>query len=490
MLFNGYLFWAFFAIVLVVYRVLPWRGQNAWLLVASYVFYGSWDWRFLSLIWLSTAVDYLVAQQIDASDDERQRRRWLGVSMATNLGLLGIFKYYDFFVVELASLGETAGMTMPLALLKVALPVGISFYTFQTMSYTIDVYRRRIQPSHDLLTFALYVCYFPQLVAGPIERFERLMPQLEKPRKFGPGNFQEGLYHVLIGLMKKIVIADNMAPIVDAVFNASASDVTGPECLVATYGFAFQIYGDFSGYSSIAQGISKWLGIDLMFNFRMPYFASSPSDFWQRWHISLSRWLRDYLYIPLGGNRLGKFATYRNLMLTMILGGLWHGAAMTFVAWGLFHGFILCLYRPLEEKLQQWNRRGKIAKLFAVVVMFHLVCFSWLLFRADSMDQAMAMVHLMFFDAAGWEASLRGIGLGGSAGTAPVGGMFFWSALAMIGFFTGPMLVYEWWVERKGKMLSLLSVWWPWRAAIYAYFVGMIWFFPPPTASVFIYFQF
>lgn len=480
MLFNGYLFWAFFAIVLIVYRWLPHRPQNAWLLMASYVFYGTWDWRFLSLIFLSTAVDYLVANWLDRSDDPGARRRWLSVSMITNLGLLGVFKYYDFFITELVALGEMAGISMPTPLLSIALPVGISFYTFQTMSYTIDVYRRRIKPSSDLLNFALYVCYFPQLVAGPIERFDRLMPQIENPRRDSPGCFQEGLYHVLVGLMKKIVIADNMAPIVDAVFNAPPGEITGPEGLIAVYAFAFQIYGDFSGYSSIAQGVSKWLGIDLMFNFRMPYFATSPSDFWRRWHISLSQWLRDYLYIPLGGNRSGEWGTYRNLMLTMILGGLWHGAAMTFIAWGLFHGLILCLYRPIERPLQAIVSNHAVARWIAIAVMFHLVCFSWLLFRAQSIEQAVAISRLMFTDVVGWSSLTRG------TSASPL----FWSAIAMIGFFVGPMMAFEWWVERGGKMLRLLTTPWPVQAVIYAYFVTMMWFFPPPTASVFIYFQF
>ena len=480
MLFNSYLFWAFLAIVLVVYRLLPHRGQNVWLLLASYVFYGLWDWRFLTLIWLSTAVDFIVAQKVVSSQEIAERRWWLWLSMSTNLGLLGVFKYYDFFVTELAALAELAGFTVPIQLINVALPVGISFYTFQTMSYTIDVYRDHVKPTRDLLDFALYVCYFPQLVAGPIERFERLMPQIANKRRVTSADFQEGLYHILIGLMKKIVIADNMAPIVNAVFNAPASEVTGPQCMIAVYAFAFQIYGDFSGYSSIAQGVSKWMGIDLMFNFRMPYFSITPSDFWRRWHISLSQWLRDYLYIPLGGNRGSRLFTYKNLMLTMILGGLWHGAALTFIAWGLFHGLILCLYRPIEQTLQILIARSLFVRIVATFVMFHLVCFSWLLFRAESLTQAMAMMQLMTQDTSGWTGAVS------SFSAAPL----FWSSSALIGFYAGPLIVYELWVEQRGRMLGLLTTAWPIRAGVYAYFVLMMWFFPPPTASVFIYFQF
>lgn len=488
MLFNGYLFWAFFAVVLAVYRWLPHRGQNVWLLLASYVFYGTWDWRFLSLIWISTIVDFVVAKQVDSVAGDVRKRRWLWLSMATNLGLLGVFKYFDFFITELSELTQMIGLEISLPLLRIALPVGISFYTFQTMSYTIDVYRKRIKPSDNLLDFALYVCYFPQLVAGPIERFDRLMPQIENPRTIGPGHFREGLYHVLIGLMKKIVIADNMAPIVDSVFNSPTSDATGPECLIAVYAFAFQIYGDFSGYSSIAQGVSKWLGIDLMFNFRMPYFATTPSDFWRRWHISLSQWLRDYLYIPLGGNRSGFWGTYRNLMLTMVLGGLWHGAAMTFVAWGFFHGLILCLFRPIERSLQSVVATNWLVRLAAIAFMFHLVCFSWLLFRAESLTQAAAMTQAMVTDTTGWSDALS-LPLANEDGAEDSPSLFL-PGIAMIAFFVGPTLLYEAWVQRRGNMLALLEIAWPIRACVYLYFSMMMLVFPPAAASVFIYFQF
>ncbi len=329
MLFNSYCFWLFFLVVFVLYAGLNHKWQNRLLLVASYIFYGAWDWRFLSLIWISTVVDFFVALKIDehrhSSNHERQKKLWLIVSLCTNLGLLGFFKYCGFFVEEMGQLMDWLGVPLSLPSLSIVLPVGISFYTFQTMSYTIDVYRDQIRPVRDFEGFALYVAFFPQLVAGPIERSTHLMPQIIKPRQLTSDGYIEGLYLVLLGMFKKVVIADNMAIIVNAVFQSPVSQLSGLECLLGVYAFAFQIYGDFSGYSAIARGVSKFLGFDIMVNFNLPYFAQSPQEFWHRWHISLSTWLRDYLYIPLGGNRHGTARTYRNLMVTMVLGGIWHG---------------------------------------------------------------------------------------------------------------------------------------------------------------------
>ena len=317
------------------------RLQNGILLIASYVFYGFWDWRFLALLFVSTVVDYNLALLIEKSESPGERKALLAASICVNLGILGFFKYFGFFAESFASLLNSFGFQSSTPFFNIVLPVGISFYTFQTMSYTIDVYRRKLPATRNFFDFALFVSFFPQLVAGPIERATKLLPQVLQPRKFSQSNFVEGFYLIILGLFKKVVIADNMAPIVNYIFSRDVSTLSGAEVLVGVYAFAFQIYGDFAGYTDIARGVAKWLGFDLMLNFRMPYFATSPSDFWQRWHISLSSWLRDYLYIPLGGNRQGTLLTYRNLMLTMVLGGLWHGAAWTFVAWGFFHGLIL-----------------------------------------------------------------------------------------------------------------------------------------------------
>ncbi len=468
MLFNSFEFWIFFAAVLVLYARVGHAKQNVLLLLASYVFYGSWDWRFLSLVLLSTVVDFVVAQKIEANETEGRRRLWLLLSMATNLGLLGVFKYYDFFAVSLVELLNAMGIGASLPVMKVILPVGISFYTFQTMSYTIDVYRRRSKPTRSFVDFALFVCFFPQLVAGPIERASDLLPQVQTPRPRWVEGLREGSYHIVIGLFKKVVIADNLAEIVDAVFASDPSTIGGATCLVGVYAFAFQIYADFSGYSSMAQGVAKILGFDLMFNFRMPYLARDPSDFWRRWHISLSGWLRDYLYISLGGNRGSAWKMYRNLMLTMLLGGLWHGAGWTFIAWGAFHGALLCAFRPFSGKSRA--APGRVRAVVSIVVFFHLVCVGWLLFRAPTIEYAAAMVARIVTD------------LSPSS--------FAVSSMLLVSFFTTPLFLYELWVEKKGNMLALLEVSWPARAAVYVYATVMIVTFAPPSRHAFIYFQF
>lgn len=452
---------------------MPHRLQNRMLLVASYVFYGYWDYRFLSLILFSTIVDYFVAKRMFVAQTREHRRSLLIISLVVNLGLLGFFKYFGFFSQEFQGLLELVGLTVSLPALNIILPVGISFYTFQTLSYTIDVYRGDNKPADNFLDFALYVSLFPQLVAGPIERSTHLLPQILKPRPRSNSDFTEGLYHVLTGLFKKVVIADNMAPIVNTVFSTSPADLTGPEVMLGIYAFAFQIYGDFSGYSSIAKGVAKWLGFDLMWNFKNPYFAISPSDFWRRWHISLSTWLRDYLYISLGGNRGKPFFVYRNLMLTMLLGGLWHGAAWTFIVWGFYHGSLLIGYRLLELKgfIQTKSvNMSKATHIFRMVLFFHLICLSWLLFRAESMEQVMLMTAKLFTDFRVTELTLYG--------------------LSMMFFFAGPMLALEIWTEKSKDLLILLRVKRRVRAIAYIYMIGMIWVFPPLIHQDFIYFQF
>jgi D-alanyl-lipoteichoic acid acyltransferase DltB (MBOAT superfamily) len=394
MLFNSFDFAVFLLVCLAFYYGLQLgghhRAQNRMLLVASYVFYGAWDWRFLSLIAISTGVDYFVALALSRSEDAKRRRLLLGASVLTNLGILGFFKYANFFAENLAALGASAGVELSQPLLEILLPVGISFYTFQTLSYTIDVYRRRLEPTQDFLDFALFVAFFPQLVAGPIERAARLLPQISAPRRVDWERFNSGSWLIFWGLFKKVVIADNLALMVGAVFNP-ASSPTSFEMLLGIYAFAFQIYCDFSGYTDIARGVARLMGFDLMLNFRLPYLATSPADFWRRWHISLSTWLRDYLYVSLGGNRYGSLLRYRNLMITMLLGGLWHGAAWPFVLWGGYHGALLVLHRLLQpwlEGVQPASSLGQRAWwLLRVLATFHLVCFGWLLFRCESLAQ-------------------------------------------------------------------------------------------------------
>ncbi len=386
MLFNSLEFLIFFAIVYGLYIVLQHRWQNRLLLIASFVFYGWWDWRFLLLFSLSLFVDYNCCNQIARSSTPGRKRAWLALSMCTDLGILGFFKYYNFFAENAERLLGAAGISADWTITGLVLPVGISFYTFQTMSAVIDVYRGELKPAKSLADYALFVSFFPQLVAGPIERATVLLSQVEQPRSPKYQQLRDGFRLILLGYVMKLVIAENMAPFVRNMFNAPQNH-HGINVLFGLYAAAFQIYGDFAGYSSIARGLAKLMGFELMPNFRQPYLATNPSDFWRRWHISLSTWLRDYLYIPLGGNRGGEFATYRNLMITMALGGLWHGAALNFVAWGIFHGGILVTHRLFQAQLTRlWDwlpLPTTIAKWLAVMLFFHVTCIGWLLFFAQ-----------------------------------------------------------------------------------------------------------
>ena len=395
MLFTDLSFWVFFALVAVLYAVLPHRGQNRMLLVASYVFYGAWDWRFLSLIIASTVTDYLVSLKLDEEKVESRRKVLLSVSLAANLGILAIFKYLGFFADSLQSLVMGFGYQLDPITLSIVLPVGISFYTFQTLGYSIDVYRRDIRPEKDFFDFSLFVAFFPQLVAGPIERAKNLLPNIKNPRQVGFESIRRGVILCLLGLIKKVVIADGVAPFVDTVF--STSNPTQLEILLAIWLFAIQIYCDFSGYSDIARGIAKMLGFNLMRNFAQPYFAVNPQDFWRRWHISLSTWLRDYLYVSLGGNRGGRWKTKRNLMATMMIGGLWHGAAWNFVAWGTYQGGLLVLHKLGVIRIAQQGRLvAGLIHMLKIALFFQVVCFGWLLFRAESFDQIADMTGRLF----------------------------------------------------------------------------------------------
>lgn len=466
MLFNSFTFWFFYLFVFTIYWRLPHRGQNYLLLVASYFFYGAWDWRFLFLILASTTIDFWLGQMIDHASDKKKRKRFLVLSIAANLSILGFFKYYNFFSVELNTLLVAIGAPDMMPTLDIILPVGISFYTFQTMSYSIDIYRNEIRSIKSFTDYALYVSFFPQLVAGPIERSSRLLPQVISKRTWHNDYFLDGLYLVMYGLFMKIVIADNMASIVNAIFQEGAVQPTGLEVLLGVYAFAFQIYGDFAGYSSIARGIAKWLGFDLMVNFRIPYLASSPSDFWNRWHISLSTWFRDYVYIPLGGNRSGNI--YNNLMVTMFLSGMWHGAAWTFIGWGVLHGVYLMIYRAtgtLTKYFEHWT----IAKISAIIIMFHLTCLGWLFFRAEDFHQVGTFLSLIVSD---FRITPMAVGLVG-----------------LMGFYLIPFLLYEIWTEKRGLM-GMVQASVGVQVLFYAYLIFMLLFFPSPNVHEFIYFQF
>lgn len=391
MLFNSAEFAAFFAVFYGLYlaagRWGPERGtraQNVLLLIASVVFYAWWDWRFVSLLALSTLTDFHIGRALGRTDDRAARRRLVAASLTVNLGVLAFFKYAGFFADSFADGMALLGWTVDRLTLEVVLPVGISFYTFQTLSYTLDVHRRRLQPTHDLLDFAVFVSFFPQLVAGPIERARTFLPQVTRARRVTASAWEAGLVLVCWGLFKKVVLADNAAAIADPVF-ADPLAFGATDRLLGALAFTLQIYGDFSGYSDMARGLAKWLGFDLMVNFRLPYLARGPSDFWRRWHVSLSTWLRDYLYISLGGSRGARWQTYRNLLLTMLLGGLWHGARWNFVLWGAYHGLILVAARALRPWTARLPDRPTVA-LAQWATMAVITVGGWVLFRVTSLD--------------------------------------------------------------------------------------------------------
>ena len=389
MLFNSGVFFQFLAAFLLLYWLARNHldARNLLIVVASYFFYGWWDWRFLSLLFFSSAFDFLVGIGLGRTQSVRGRRLLVAGSILVNLTILGFFKYWNFFADSMAVLLSGLGFKPNVPSLSIILPVGISFYTFQSMSYAIDVYRGHITPTRQFIRFLAYVAFFPQLVAGPIERARHLLPQFSRCLLITREMIEEGIWLILWGLFKKVVVADHCAALVDMVFEDttwSALDV-----LLGTAAFGFQVYGDFSGYSDIARGVARILGFDIMVNFQLPYFATGLRDFWRRWHISFSTWIRDYVYIPIGGNRLGPGRTAANLMLTMTLAGLWHGAAWNFVLWGLWHGLGLSLEhlgsskRPADDPPRfRWGS-------WAVTLLF--VFYGWLLFRAKSSDQIAAM---------------------------------------------------------------------------------------------------
>lgn len=358
--------------------------RHVYLLVASYVFYGWWDWRFCFLMLLLTVVAYSTAKHLD---NERYRRLAITVGIAVPLLILAFFKYTNFFLDSFSSAFGIENMRS----LNIILPVGISFYTFQSMSYTIDVYRKKIKPA-KLLDVALYISFFPQLVAGPIVKAQDFLPQLEQDRRVTLKGLEAGLQIFVMGMFKKIVLADRLSVFVDDVFAAPAA-FSSLTVILAVISYALQIYFDFSGYSDMAIGCARCMGYDLQRNFNLPYLSKNPSEFWKRWHISLSTWLQEYLYIPLGGNRKGKTRTYINLMLTMILGGLWHGASWTFVIWGTLHGLALCVHKAVAKK-----RRDKKHLPAPVLILINniFVCLCWIFFRADSFETALCVLKKTF----------------------------------------------------------------------------------------------
>jgi len=470
--FNSIDFVVFFVIVLFLYHRMRLRGQNRVLLAASYLFYGWWNYRFLALILISTLVDYVAGQKIHSAANEKIRRRWLILSIVINLGILFLFKYFNFFMESLVSALRTLGVeASPESFtFRITLPVGISFYTFQTMSYTIDIFRRKLTPTRSLTNFAVFVAFFPQLVAGPIERATRLLPQIEKKRTLTAKTITSGVWLILLGYFKKVAIADNLGRIATVVFDYPGT-VNGWDIPIGVLAFAGQIYGDFSGYSDIARGTSRLLGLDLMKNFRMPYLAANPQEFWSRWHISLSTWLRDYLYISLGGNRKSRAKTYRNLSLTMLLGGIWHGAAWHFAAWGVFHGLLLVFHRAVSGRLsveeREKRRSWTLSRWLKVVFFFQVICLGWVLFRVNHLTD---LAHL-------WDRMM----CGGCTLLIPA-----LSAFAL----TVPLVILDFLEEKSGNEMVIHDQAFVWRVLSYIVLCGIILVFGVRDGIEFIYFQF
>lgn len=388
MLFNSIAFIIFFPAVFLIYWLTPnkkCRFQNIILLLSSYVFYGWWDWRFLSLIAFSSIVDYLIGLAIVS---KKRKKSFLILSVVINLGLLGVFKYFNFFIDSWINLWSLLGYEMSISTVNIILPVGISFYTFQTMSYTIDIYRGRMLPTKDFIAFATYISLFPQLVAGPIERASNLLPQILNRRSWDNNLFKEGILQISVGFFRKVIVADNIGTLIDGVYN-NPEIYNSSTLIIAILLYSFQIYFDFSGYSDIAIGTAKLLGFRFMQNFNLPYFSSSITEFWRRWHISLSTWLRDYLYIPLGGNREGITKQYRNLFLTMLLGGLWHGSSWNFVVWGAIHGIFL--------SVEKWMNLVPVNyRLINNILVFISVSLVWIFFRSISFEDSALIFQKIF----------------------------------------------------------------------------------------------
>jgi len=468
MIFTEPRYLVFLIVAFCVYWASPWNVvRKVWLLACSYVFYAAWDYRFLSLILISTAVDYVVGIGLGRVRRPAGRRALLVTSLVVNLGLLGVFKYFDFFAGSAEALAERLGFHLSAVTLDVVLPVGISFYTFQTLSYSIDVYRGKLGRTKNPLDFALFVAFFPQLVAGPIVRAMDFLPQLTSKRRFSSVKFRACATLFLVGFVKKACISDNIAEYVDLYFaNPGAYDALSGVTAVLAY--AAQIYCDFSGYSDMAIASAGLLGFRMPLNFNAPYVARSVTEFWRRWHISLSTWLRDYLYIPLGGSRGGKLFTYRNLMLTMLLGGLWHGAAWTFVVWGAMHGGALVIQKEWQRRVPGAESPGPIRMLIAWAVTFYFVCICWIFFRAPDFGSAAEITRVWTtFESSGTKSLPRGL-------------------LAVLGIGAGVHIVWEseWFGSVSRRVPTLLA-----DAALGAC-AALALAFVRADAQPFIYFQF
>ncbi len=484
MSFASLIFFLFLPVVFAVHWLVPRRRwQNAVLLAASYVFYGWWDWRFCFLMLASSLIDYAAGLGLASSTSSANRKRILAAAVASNLLILAFFKYFNFFVDSFVLALAAVGVDVPTSTLNIILPVGISFYTFQTLSYTIDIYRGEFRARRSLLDYLTFVSFFPQLVAGPIERARDLLPQFESARKFSSDAAREGCRRIIWGLAKKMIIADSLSTIVDAAFNSPAL-MNGAELAVATVAFAFQIYCDFSGYSDVAVGTAELFGIRLMRNFAFPYFSQSITEFWRRWHISLSTWFRDYVYVPLGGNRTSRGRQARTLMTTAVLSGLWHGAAWHFVFWGGLHGTLLTAERFLRKRpaLKAADIPGGesfVPHPMAVVriaITFGLVCLGWIFFRAKTLPDALTIC--------------------GRISAAAIDPRFLPSVFEQLNLhartfgFLGLFVLIEWWQRRRWNPFAVGVLPWPIRWAAYTAFFWAILLFGTHHTEEFIYFRF
>lgn len=478
MLFNSFAFGIFLPLVFIIYWVLkkaPLRVQNLFVLCASYFFYGWWDWHFLSLIIFSSIVDYAVGLTLSKTSKPSHRKALLTASLVTNLGLLAIFKYYDFFITSFCDMLNQIGLSASPHTLSVILPIGISFYTFQTLSYTIDIYRKKTEPTEDIIAFFAFVSFFPQLVAGPIERARNLLPQFLSRREFDDAKARDGMRQMLNGFFKKMVIADNLAPVVENIFSNYAQ-YDGFTLLAGVFFFSMQVYCDFSGYSDIAIGCARLFGFDLMRNFAFPYFSRDIAEFWRRWHISLSTWFRDYLYVPLCGEKPSRLKRATNIIITFTICGLWHGANWTFIFWGFLHGlyFLPMTLARRHKRYIGTAAEGRILPSLretgAIMITFSLVLFAWIFFRSESLAHAVGYIKTMTIS--------------------PSTGVIDYAYIPVLLLTCIGLLVLEWFARKKQFLLQIDRFPLVLRWSVYFLVVSVIIVFGASEGNEFIYFQF
>ncbi len=469
MLFDSPIYFLFLILIVLVYWRLSHSQQNLFLLIASYFFYGWWDWRFLALMAGSTAVDFLIAQKIGPAK-RPNRKQWFLFSLFINFGILGVFKYFNFFVDSFADLLAGLGIHyIPAPLISILLPPGISFYTFQEVAYIVDVYKGRIEPSRSIVEYGLFISLFPHLIAGPIQRPNHLLPQVQKVREFDADRFFDGVLLILSGLVRKCVVADNCALLANAAFAGQLGPPNLWVTLIGTYAFAWQVYGDFSGYSDIARGSAQLLGFHFMVNFRQPYLSKRMQEFWRRWHISLSTWLRDYLFIPLGGGFRNKWMTSRNLLITMILAGLWHGANWTYVVFGAIQGCVLLLEHAIFPMRKRGAREGIFSVWVQRTVTFNVLCLTLVFFRASSLTAAVNMLAGLID--VSWRSE-------------------YFAAFTMISVFALPLLLVDVYLDKAAEEYPLAHASYAFRTALAAICLVALALFTGNDSNAFIYFQF